>query len=83
MAATDYAKELWKEMKQARSVALKMINRAQDHQKCQYDKEAKDPAIQEGGIVMLKVQPRFKLDRAFRGHTEYNLLRRPMLLQDL
>ena len=67
VVATDYAKELWKEMKKDRSVAHKMINRAQDHQMCHYDKKAKDPAIQEGDIVMLNVEPRFKLDCAFRG----------------
>ena len=54
-------------MKKARSVAHKMINRAQDQRKCQYDKKAEDSAIQEGKIIMLKVEQRYRLDRAFGG----------------
>ena len=43
-----------------------------------------DPVIQEGDIVMLKVEPRFKLDRAFRGPytlqstTQINAIIRPV-----
>ena len=84
VVSTDYAKELWKEMKKARSVAHEMINPAQNHQKCSYDKKAKDPAFQEGDIVMLKVEPRYKLDHAFRGPyrvqstTQTNAIIRPV-----
>ena len=42
--------------------------RAQSSQKSQYDKTAtSDLKIQDGDLVMLKVEPRFKLDRSFRG----------------
>ena len=42
--------------------------RAQSSQKSQYDKTAtSDLKIQDGDLVMLKVEPRFKLDRLFRG----------------
>ena len=42
--------------------------RAQSSQKSQYDKTAtSDLKIQDGDLVMLKVEPRFKLDRPFRG----------------
>ena len=55
-------------MKKARSVDHKMINCSQNNQTCQYAEKAKDPAIQKGDIAsMLKVETRFKLDRAFRG----------------
>jgi len=61
---TDYARELFKEVKQARQLAQKVIKQAQ---KDQYDKTAKETNIQEGDIVMLKVEPRFKLDRPYKG----------------
>ena len=42
--------------------------KAQSSQKSQYDKTASsDVKIQEGDLVMLKIEPRFKLDRPFRG----------------
>jgi len=64
---TDYARELFKKVKQARQLAQKVIKQAQKGQKYQYDKNAKETNIQEGDIVMLKVEPRFKLDRPYKG----------------
>jgi len=48
-------------------LAQKVIKQAQKGQKYQYDKTAKETNIQEGNIVMLKVEPRFKLDRLYKG----------------
>jgi len=64
---TDYARELFKEVKQARQLAQRTIKQAQKKQKWQYDKMAKETRIEEGDIVMLKVEPRFKLDRPYKG----------------
>ena len=66
---TDYGRELFKELGQARQVARQNIMRAQSSQKSQYDKTAtSDLKIQDGDLVMLKVELRFKLDRPFRGY---------------
>ena len=64
---TDYARELFKELKQARQLAQKTIEKSQRQQKIQYDKGARDPQVQEGDLVMLKVKPRFRLDRSYKG----------------
>ena len=64
---TDYAKELFRELKQARQLAQKTIEKSQRQQKIQYDKGARDPQVQEGDLVMLKVEPRFRLDRSYKG----------------
>ena len=64
---TDYARELFKELKQARQLAQKSIGKSQGQQKVQYDKGAKESQIKEGDIVMLKVEPRFRLDRSYKG----------------
>lgn len=65
---TDYGRELFKELRQAQQLARQNIVRAQASQKSQYDKSAtSDLKIQEGDLVMLKVEPSFKLDRPFRG----------------
>lgn len=64
---TDYARELFKELKQARQLAQKTIEKSQGQQKVQYDKGAKESQVKEGDIVMLKVEPRFRLDRSFKG----------------
>ena len=64
---TDYGRGLFKELGQARQVARQNIMRAQSSQKSQYDKTAtSDLKIQDGDLVMLKVEPRFKLDQPFR-----------------
>ena len=54
-------------MKQARQLAQKTIRQAQKGQKYRYDKTAKEKRIEEGDIVMLKVEPRFKLDHPYKG----------------
>ena len=64
---TDYARELFKELKQARQLAQKTIEKSQGQQKVQYDKGAKESQVKEGDIVMLKVEPRFRLDRNYKG----------------
>ena len=64
---TDFARELYQELKLARDIAKKSVNKAQKSQKTQYDKRAKDCNIKPGDLVMLKSEPRFKLDRSFKG----------------
>ena len=65
---SDYGRELFLELKKARQLAKENINKAQIAQKTFYDKEACSKVkIKEGDLVMLKVEPRFKLDRSFRG----------------
>ena len=65
---TDYGRMLFKELGQARQLARQNIMRAQSKQKSQYDKTASSNLkIKEGDLVMLKVEPRFKLDRPYRG----------------
>ena len=46
---------------------MKSIKKAQFSQKTQYDKKAKDCDIVAGDLVMIKVEPRFKLDRNYKG----------------
>ena len=73
---TDYAKELFAETKRARQLAKA--------QKQQYDKHSRIPALTEGDLVMLRVELKFKLDRAYRGPyrvtgvTPTNVLIRPI-----
>lgn len=65
---SDYARELFTELKAARQLAKQSITKAQRTQKAMYDRKATDDIrIKEGDLVMLKVEPRFKLDRTFRG----------------
>ena len=64
---TDYAKELFAETKRAQQLAKQNIEKAQKAQKQQYDKHSHYSTISKGNLVMLKVEPRFKLDRLYRG----------------
>ena len=64
---SDYGRELFQELKEARELARQSIKNSQGSQKMQYDKHAREPEIKVGDLVMLKVDPKFKLDRAFRG----------------
>ena len=64
---SEYARQLFKELKNARTLAKRNIQNAQKTQKKQYDKRAQDSKICAGDLVMLKVEPRFKLDRGFKG----------------
>ena len=65
---SDYGRELFAELKVARQLAKQNIGKSQVAQKSLYDKSAcTNIKIKEGDLVMLKVEPRFKLDRTFRG----------------
>ena len=64
---TEFARELFSDLKRARRLAQQEIRKAQGNQKKQYDKSAKESVVKENDLVMLKVEPRFKLDRTFRG----------------
>ena len=64
---TEYGKELAEELKSARQLARKHIQSAQCDQKKFYDRKCKDVKLKVGDRVMLKVEPRFKLDRLFKG----------------
>ena len=64
---TDYARELFAELKTARQLARQNIGKAQAAQKTRYDKVARgNIKVKEGDLVMLKIQPHFKLDHSFR-----------------
>ena len=64
---TDFARELFSDLKRARRLAQQEIKKAQGKQKQHYDKSAKESLIMENDLVMLKVEPQFKLDQTFRG----------------
>ena len=64
---TEFAKELVKELKQARLLAQKNIKEKQKEQKKYYDQRTKDKRLEVGDLVMLKTAPRFRLDRSFKG----------------
>jgi len=65
---TDYARELYKELKLVREVAKQSIKRAQCSQKTQYDKKAKHSDIVPGDLVMLKWNPDLNWIEAIRDH---------------
>ena len=62
-----YGLALEKELKEARAVAKKNIETAQRRQKSYYDRGVKDNGLSVGDLVMLKVQPKYKLDRRYKG----------------
>ena len=64
---TEFGKELAKELKCARELARKNIQSAQRAQKQHYDRGVKDVELQVGDLVMLKVEPKFRLDRVYKG----------------
>ena len=64
---TEFRKELAKELKYARELARKNIQSAQRAQKQHYDRGVKDVELQVGDFVMLKVEPRFRLERVYKG----------------
>ena len=67
IVATEYAKEVSKELKRARAVAKDNIQKAQKNQKRHYDYKSKDCELKVGDIAMLKVQPRYKLHHCYKG----------------
>ena len=69
---TDYAWELFQELKRARELARKSIQKAQGKQKVQYDRRAQESKIHAGDLVMLKIEPRFRLDRGYKGPFRVN-----------
>jgi len=64
---TDFGRELARELKHARELAKKNIQSAQKTQKQCYDRGVKEVGLQVGDLVMLKVEPRFRLDRTYKG----------------
>ena len=53
---------------EARAIAKSNIQpRAQKEQKKHYDRKSKECELEVGDLVKLKVQPRFKLDRSYKG----------------
>ena len=64
---SDFARELFEDVKYARRLAQQNIRKAQKQQKNSYDRATKEATIKVNDLVMLKVEPRFKLDRTFRG----------------
>ena len=54
-------------LKQARQLAQKCIVKAQQNQKHHYDKNCKESPILCADLVMMKVKPKFRLDRTYRG----------------
>ena len=64
---SEYGRELFKELKSIRQLARQHIKKAQVSPKKEYDKHSKEPVIRVGDLVMLKVDPKFKLDRSFQG----------------
>ena len=64
---TEFAKELAKELKQARTLAQRTIQSKQREQKKYYDQRSKIKELKIGDLVMLKTAPCFRLDRSFKG----------------
>jgi len=63
----EYARQLFKELKNARMSAKRSFQNAQKTQKKQYDKKSQDAKISAGDLAMVKLESRFKLDRGFKG----------------
>ena len=64
---SEYGKTLFQELKAIRDIARKNIQQAQASQKKQYDKTSRPVSIEVGDTVLVKAQPKFKLDRLFHG----------------
>ena len=69
---TEYAHELFRKLKKARQLARKSIQTAQGKQKKQYYLRAQNSNIHAGDLVMLKVEPMFKLDHGYKGPYRVN-----------
>ena len=67
-------RELAKELGQARAIAKQNIEKKQREQKKYYDQNAKDVKLNVGDLVMLKTEPRFRLDRSYKGPFEIKSL---------
>ena len=64
---TDCAQELSKDLQKARAITKNNIQKAQKDQKKHYDRKSKMCELQVEDSVILKVKPRFKLDRSYKG----------------
>ena len=63
----EFGAVLEKELKEVRQLAWKNIQAAQRKQKIHYDRGVRHVDLKVGDLVMLSVQPKFKLDRRFKG----------------
>ena len=70
---TEYAWELFSDLKYVTKLAQENIKKAQTKQKFSYDKSAKEPTIKVNNLVMLKVEPRFKLHWVYQGMGLFSL----------
>ena len=64
---TEYGAALEKELKEVRLLAKKNLQVTQRKQKIQYDRGVKLVKLKVGDLVMLSVQPKYKLDQRFKG----------------
>ena len=64
---SEYGKTLFQELKQIHDIARKNIQQAQISQKKQYDKGCHPVSVEVGDTVLVKVPPKFKLDRTYHG----------------
>ena len=63
---TKYGKELARELKQACKIAKQTIGIKQREQKRYYDQKSREVKLKVRDLIMLKTEPRFKLDRSFK-----------------
>ena len=63
----ELGQELVKELKHARNMAKQNVQKKQREQKRLYDRQSKEVDLKVGSLVMLKIQPRFRLDRKYKG----------------
>ena len=71
---TGYGRELAKELEQARAIPKQNIEKKQQEQKKHCDRKTKDVKLKVGDLVMLKTEPRFRLDRSYKGPFEIKSL---------
>ena len=64
---SEYGQELVKELKHVRNMAKQNVQKKQKEQKRLYDRQSKEIDLKVGNLVMLKTQPRFRLDRKYKG----------------
>ena len=67
-----FAKELVEELRCAKAIARRNVQKSQAEQKRHYDRKAKDSELQVGDLAMLKIQPRFRLDCSYKGPFKIN-----------
>ena len=64
---SEYGRELVSELKHARNVARQNVQKKQREQKKYYDRQCKEVDLKVNDFVMVKTQPRFRLDRKYKG----------------